>query len=577
MKAITTVMFALMLTTLLVSGVFAQTSSSGGGAGSGTTSSPSGGSGSSTSAPSSSGGGSGSGGSASDMQQEPVRGGKNALVKITGYMGYNDPFSRRAWVTLAKLDREFGDDIKFVFRNFPHEFQDKGFDAAQAGECVLSESNEETFFEFSDDIMTLPEDQRVELRDLIATANIFGADIEECLDRSKFLPEVFDDKKDGEREGVQGTPTFFINGQKIAGAQPYSVFEKIIKEELGDTKPSENFVKLYIEPSIKRTEDGRERFQVTVKDVHGSKIPACDTDSQICAQIARSIYSYKLSFHSSQDLEGKFEEEAFDLAQGESKTTSLYVQADKKGKYVFEVTVRGSDSKAEARGLLIFVDGDKPKPEPASYFIGQGFALNEDNSRGQLVELKILKKDEEIEGKMQFGQRNFRIEGKSSEGEVEFSLYDVNGRNSIGQFEGEMERFDEFLLLDGEIDFEIFSSPNQKWELTAFSKRKGQLKDIKPTSEDQIIETSVEEVLTISEEEAEEAEILITPKEIRQKKFLRIFPTGKKILEVEVTDNSRTYKTTFDPFEEKQIGKYTVKVEGNLEDEENIEISVKQA
>jgi len=53
-----------------------------------------------------------------------------------------------------------------------------------------------------------------------------------CLDNGDHRAEVLADFSDGQAAGVSGTPTFFINGQKIVGAQPYSVFEQIIEAEL---------------------------------------------------------------------------------------------------------------------------------------------------------------------------------------------------------------------------------------------------------------------------------------------------------------------------------------------------------
>ncbi|MCK4993119.1 MAG: DsbA family protein, partial [Bacteroidales bacterium] len=46
---------------------------------------------------------------------------------------------------------------------------------------------------------------------------------------------VENDFQDGKRYGITGTPTFFINGIKVVGAQPYEVFEQMIEQELEET------------------------------------------------------------------------------------------------------------------------------------------------------------------------------------------------------------------------------------------------------------------------------------------------------------------------------------------------------
>jgi len=178
---------------------------------------------------------------ASDLQPEPVRGNQNAEVHIVGYMGYNDPFSRRAWDTLDELFDEFEDNIKFEFRNFPLSFQDPNNVAAMSGECVLGLSDSVTFFEFSDKVMRHDDavgnnifGNRVEEDDLIKYGKRVGVDIESCLDNIKFLPEVLDDIENGQDDDVRGTPTFFINKEKVVGAQPYNVFANIIRKQLGE-------------------------------------------------------------------------------------------------------------------------------------------------------------------------------------------------------------------------------------------------------------------------------------------------------------------------------------------------------
>lgn len=52
------------------------------------------------------------------------------------------------------------------------------------------------------------------------------------FDSGKYTQEVNDDFNDGAEAGVDGTPTFFINGTKIVGAQPFSSFQQIIDAEL---------------------------------------------------------------------------------------------------------------------------------------------------------------------------------------------------------------------------------------------------------------------------------------------------------------------------------------------------------
>lgn len=170
-----------------------------------------------------------------DMQAEPIRG--DGQIQIVGYMGYNDPFSRRSWAVIDKLFEEFGENkIEFQFRNFPLSFQDSNYESAQAGECVLSLSDSDTFFRYSSLVM--------DGKSISESSRNVGLDfdeIENCVSEKKFYPEVLDDLEKGGDARVRGTPTFFINNIRINGAQAYEFFEETIQDELdeNDTNPSE--------------------------------------------------------------------------------------------------------------------------------------------------------------------------------------------------------------------------------------------------------------------------------------------------------------------------------------------------
>ncbi len=58
------------------------------------------------------------------------------------------------------------------------------------------------------------------------------AKFDACLNSGKYTNEVKEDFKDGQKAGVSGTPTFYINGQELVGAQPFEAFQQIIEQEL---------------------------------------------------------------------------------------------------------------------------------------------------------------------------------------------------------------------------------------------------------------------------------------------------------------------------------------------------------
>ena len=62
---------------------------------------------------------------------------------------------------------------------------------------------------------------------------IDGAAFDQCLDSGKHAASVREDYQLGEKMGVNSTPTFYVNGRVLMGAQPFEAFKQIIDEELG--------------------------------------------------------------------------------------------------------------------------------------------------------------------------------------------------------------------------------------------------------------------------------------------------------------------------------------------------------
>ena len=109
--------------------------------------------------------------------------------------------------------------------------------SAQAGECADDQGK---YCEFHDKIFG-EEDKKGQgtvtytVQDLKLWASQIGlnqAKFNQCLDSNKYKAEVQKDFDDGNSAGVSGTPSTFINGRLVVGAQPYSSFKAIVDEEL---------------------------------------------------------------------------------------------------------------------------------------------------------------------------------------------------------------------------------------------------------------------------------------------------------------------------------------------------------
>ena len=168
-----------------------------------------------------------------DAGGNAVKGDTDAPVTIIEFSEYQCPFCKRyVDQTLTQIQEKYIDTgkVKYVFRDFPLSFHNNAKPAAIATECVREKGGDDAYWDYHD--VLFENNTALDSDSLKKYASDMGYDIADCLDNEKYADEVDTDFKAGQAVGVQGTPAFFINGRFLSGAQPFSVFEKVIEEEL---------------------------------------------------------------------------------------------------------------------------------------------------------------------------------------------------------------------------------------------------------------------------------------------------------------------------------------------------------
>ena len=110
-----------------------------------------------------------------------------------------------------------------------------GQQAAEASECA---HEQDSFWEYHNGIFIDPRSY-TGLDEFVGLAEELGLDSDQfrqCLESGKYSSEVAKDYSDGAAYGVRGTPTFFVNGERLVGAQSFSQFKAIIDAELKKNK-----------------------------------------------------------------------------------------------------------------------------------------------------------------------------------------------------------------------------------------------------------------------------------------------------------------------------------------------------
>jgi protein-disulfide isomerase len=163
----------------------------------------------------------------------PFAGDKDAKVVIVEFSDFQCPFCAKGAELLKKIKEKYGKKVKVVFKQFPLPFHNHAEQAAVASLCANEQSTDK-FWKMHDD-MFANQETALDPEGLKKTAKKIGLDtaaFEKCLGENKHLAQVKAETEEGKKIGVKSTPTFFVNGQLVSGAQPLEVFAEIIDEEL---------------------------------------------------------------------------------------------------------------------------------------------------------------------------------------------------------------------------------------------------------------------------------------------------------------------------------------------------------
>ncbi len=166
-----------------------------------------------------------------------VKGDKKAKVEIIEFSDFECPFCARFYTqTLAQLEKEYIDTgkAKLAFKHLPLPFHPNAQKASEATECAGEVGGNDAFWDMHDAIF---ENQAtgIGISDLKRMAGDLGLDqgeFDSCLDNGDMADKVKAHAAEAAKLGASGTPTFFINGVKVVGAQPFSVFKATIDAEL---------------------------------------------------------------------------------------------------------------------------------------------------------------------------------------------------------------------------------------------------------------------------------------------------------------------------------------------------------
>lgn len=169
--------------------------------------------------------------------KDHIRGSKKAKVTIVEYSDLECPFCQRFHPTMKEILQTYGDKVNWVYRHFPLSFHANAQKESEASECVAELGGNDAFWNYIDKIFEKTTSNGTgfaldKLGPLAVEVGVNQTQFQSCLDSGKYTKLVQDQIADGTTGGVSGTPSTFINGQLVVGAQPVSSFKTIIDQEL---------------------------------------------------------------------------------------------------------------------------------------------------------------------------------------------------------------------------------------------------------------------------------------------------------------------------------------------------------
>lgn len=167
-----------------------------------------------------------------ETPDDPFSGPIDAKVTVVQFGDFSCPFTKQNFTVVNKIRDLYKDKVKFIFRDFPitaiHPY---ALIASEASACA----HEQGAFWLYHDVLFNRQDLFTTKEELIGYADEVGLNHDKfaaCLNNDNYQTENLADLQDGIALGVTGTPTFFFNGQKVAGVLGEDTFKQIIDSML---------------------------------------------------------------------------------------------------------------------------------------------------------------------------------------------------------------------------------------------------------------------------------------------------------------------------------------------------------
>jgi len=181
-----------------------------------------------------------------EVGNAPRLGPENAPVQIVEFADYECPYCQNVSEDLVRLREQFGNQVSLVYKDYPLPMHPLAERASEAARCAGAQGK---FWEFHDALFQSKRLQVSDLKQEARTLKLDGAKFDQCLDSREQSSGVKTDVQEGQRLGLTGTPSFFVNGHFMSGAIGYMKLRETVLQELAALSAGKKQNAAMVQPS----------------------------------------------------------------------------------------------------------------------------------------------------------------------------------------------------------------------------------------------------------------------------------------------------------------------------------------
>ena len=171
------------------------------------------------------------------VDDDPGIGPEDAAITIVEFSDYECPYCTRWYAEVwPRLQETYPDQVRLVYRDFPlTSIHGNAVSAAEAANCAGEQG---AYWEFHEKLFISQDGLGEEAyQNYARELGLDLASFDQCFQERRYQDEVASDLNFAMNLGVRSTPTFFINGIALVGAQPFEIFKEVIDKELAGEIP----------------------------------------------------------------------------------------------------------------------------------------------------------------------------------------------------------------------------------------------------------------------------------------------------------------------------------------------------